>query len=607
MAVKIGFFTSLAANVGDEFIREGIRHVLDRVRIPYVPLYVNKVDALTLSNPVEDEPGEWRHKFWASDLFIQAGAPVYWYLPPHTSLTSAWHQWFWEELVLKTDADRPGPLFVNLGAGSCQPWGEGLEGYQADKACADFARRAAKKSRLTTVRDPIAARLLENLGLPYHALPCPAFLAAGRHQPGPAVPGLIGVNLMPLSSHYDLKQDFDRRKWCDAVTKLVINLRGLGTLFFICHDPEEEAFTRLFAWPGERVFRATAWRDYLDAYAQCEIVVANRVHGAVCAAGFGTPAVIIGNDTRAEIGDFIGLPRFHSESLEPMAVIETVRRLREIRPDESARLQRLRETTTDHYCELLRPVIAEAEGRSRHQPATATRSPAALASTAELSNDNFRAFIDNLNAFASVHDLRRFTNWSKVWEYPWLWFHGLGAHDWRACTLVDIGSEISPLPWYLASLGARVTLVETDPQWIPRWETIRARLKVDVDWHIATSESLPKPDASVDIVTSFSVIEHQPDKKKAVAEIVRVLRPGGQLAISFDICEPDMGMTFPEWNGRALTMAEFEREIWFHPAFGNREKPAWNLDDIPAFKTWNLQSAPHHNYVVGAAVLVKHH
>jgi hypothetical protein len=96
------------------------------------------------------------------------------------------------------------------------------------------------------------------------------------------------------------------------------------------------------------------------------------------------------------------------------------------------------------------------------------------------------------------------------------------------------------------------------------------------------------------------------DKTRAVAEIARILKPRAPLFISFDICEPAMGMTFPGWNGRALTLAEFEREIWLLPAFGNRQPPQWNLDDIPAFKAWHLRSAPHHNYVVGAAVLVKH-
>jgi len=233
-------------------------------------------------------------------------------------------------------------------------------------------------------------------------------------------------------------------------------------------------------------------------------------------------------------------------------------------------------------------------------------SPSArLAAVNELESLGFQAFMAMINGLAAQWGLRVFTNWSKVWEYPWIWFNALYKINWQGKHFVDMGSEISPMPWLIALLGAKVTLIETDSQWIPVWKELKARLQVDLHWHIVTDENLPVSDASVDVVTSFSVIEHQPDKRKVIDEIDRVLKPGGILAISFDICEPDRGMSFPEWNGTALTMHEFETVIWRHPAFGNPYPPNWNLSDIPAFLSWHQMSAPHHRYVVGAAVLQK--
>lgn len=229
-----------------------------------------------------------------------------------------------------------------------------------------------------------------------------------------------------------------------------------------------------------------------------------------------------------------------------------------------------------------------------------------LASVAELESPRFTAFMAEMNAFARKLGLREFTNWSKVWEYPWLYFHGIDHFKWRGKHVVDLGSEISPMPWWLATQGARITLIETDAQWIPVWEKLRAQLGVDVTWHLVKDEKLPLPTASADAATSLSVIEHQPDKHSAMAEMARVLKPRAPLFISFDICEPELGMTFPAWNGRALTMREFEQELWRHSDFAPPSSPiAWNTGDLASFRTWHLQSAPHHNYCTGAAVLVR--
>jgi SAM-dependent methyltransferase len=44
---------------------------------------------------------------------------------------------------------------------------------------------------------------------------------------------------------------------------------------------------------------------------------------------------------------------------------------------------------------------------------------------------------------------------------------------------------------------------------------------------VADATDLPFPDASFDVVTFFDVLEHIPDDARAVAEALRVLRPGG--------------------------------------------------------------------------------
>jgi SAM-dependent methyltransferase len=71
-------------------------------------------------------------------------------------------------------------------------------------------------------------------------------------------------------------------------------------------------------------------------------------------------------------------------------------------------------------------------------------------------------------------------------------------------------------------------------------EAMRRKLRVNVDLAGATNveildgeaEAIALPDASVSVVTSNGVLNLVPDKRRAVAEIYRVIRPGGPVQIA---------------------------------------------------------------------------
>lgn len=53
-----------------------------------------------------------------------------------------------------------------------------------------------------------------------------------------------------------------------------------------------------------------------------------------------------------------------------------------------------------------------------------------------------------------------------------------------------------------------------------------------VEWHQASADQLPLPNAGVDLVTCQQGLQFFPDRSGAIAEVVRVLRPGGRVALS---------------------------------------------------------------------------
>lgn len=61
-----------------------------------------------------------------------------------------------------------------------------------------------------------------------------------------------------------------------------------------------------------------------------------------------------------------------------------------------------------------------------------------------------------------------------------------------------------------------------------------------IEWHQASAESMPLPDASFDVVLSQMGLQFVPDKAAAASEMARVLAPGGRLALNVVGPRPDV-------------------------------------------------------------------
>ena len=103
-------------------------------------------------------------------------------------------------------------------------------------------------------------------------------------------------------------------------------------------------------------------------------------------------------------------------------------------------------------------------------------------------------------------------------------------------SVLDVGcgtGEVTLLAKTRAKEG-KVYGIDPAPEMIAVARSKAVRKKLDVDFRLGVIEALPFPDASLDVVTSSLMMHHLPEelKVRGLAEIYRVLKPGGRLLIA---------------------------------------------------------------------------
>ena len=148
--------------------------------------------------------------------------------------------------------------------------------------------------------------------------------------------------------------------------------------------------------------------------------------------------------------------------------------------------------------------------------------------------------------------------------------------------VLDLAAGTGKLTRVLARHFARVTAVEPD-------DALRA-LMAGVEALAGTAEEMPLPDASVDGLFCAEAF-HWFDAPRAVAEIARVVRPGGAVVVCFN---NQGGATTPAWPDVAGAVIERYRRPG---EVGGRhlvESGSWReaFADAP-FEPLRFETAPH--------------
>jgi SAM-dependent methyltransferase len=105
--------------------------------------------------------------------------------------------------------------------------------------------------------------------------------------------------------------------------------------------------------------------------------------------------------------------------------------------------------------------------------------------------------------------------------------------------VLDVGSADGPSVSWLQGRGRRVAL-DLDPRGLQPGDVC------------GSATQLPFRDGAFDVVAAFDVVEHVPDEDLILAELARVLRPGGRLLISVPAYQW-------AWSGHDVANGHFRR------------------------------------------------
>jgi 2-polyprenyl-3-methyl-5-hydroxy-6-metoxy-1,4-benzoquinol methylase len=121
-------------------------------------------------------------------------------------------------------------------------------------------------------------------------------------------------------------------------------------------------------------------------------------------------------------------------------------------------------------------------------------------------------------------------------------FQQVEAHAARPLRVLDVGCGVVPFCNWISQRGHEVTAIdpcEADIQFLSQHDVNKV-YNSRVAYAVGRAEQLDFRNETFDVVTCVSVLEHlQPGNDRlALWEIARVLKPSGQLIITFDVSPP---------------------------------------------------------------------
>ena len=158
---------------------------------------------------------------------------------------------------------------------------------------------------------------------------------------------------------------------------------------------------------------------------------------------------------------------------------------------------------------------------------------------------------------------------------------------------LDVGCGEGTNTRHIAAQGATMTGIDVAPTFIRHAQDATHPELPDITFMVADALELPFQSGSFDFVTAFMSLMDMPEQDRALAEIHRVLRPGGflQFSILHPCFVPPHRRSIRDENGKvqAIEVADyFERtegrvETWIFSSIPEAERQALEPFSVPRF------------------------
>jgi SAM-dependent methyltransferase len=167
------------------------------------------------------------------------------------------------------------------------------------------------------------------------------------------------------------------------------------------------------------------------------------------------------------------------------------------------------------------------------------------------------------------------TDWHRAMQRTLI--HWMGVHD--SHRLLDVGCAAG---WFAMQVSPRcqwVTGLDISPEMVRRAELNAQDYRLDnVSFVVGDARDIPLPDASFDWVTCIDVFHLLDDPARALAEMLRVCRPGGQVIV----LNPTRQMN--PWAAQAYCdrhrLVDFDRDSFLSWATAAARRPALDLESL---------------------------